>query len=143
MKYAKYVALSIIFAVCNANADERTDFVNLFMKTQLTETKDQYSRMDAVRFISKEFLRKHQIDPFFIQLNTYRIDDYEILNQHGDYIDVLYFIHTCNSCWADQVMKLKVVEQDSGYAIEPHDYQQGSEYLDYWYQRISGKYDLN
>jgi len=141
-----------IFIICiallasNAFAKDRVEFVRTFMDTHIQVVHNKKKDIEDVKYISKAFLLKNDLDPFFIKLNSFHFNRYEILGVEGQYVAVRLLHRLClpvGTCKSKHVVILKVVPQGNGLAIEPHGYNnkyKSPEYLDYWWQSIKGKY---
>jgi len=139
-KYFLGLLLAISSNICHS--ETQMDFVKRFMDSQLVGGK--YSIIDEVKFISKKFLIKNEINVFELKfIGLWAIEKYVILNEFQEYVDVKIISPNCmkNAC-PEKVLRLKIVSQDEGFAVEPRSYYRSTQKIFYSWQVIEGNYQL-
>jgi hypothetical protein len=139
------IVCALFFNQSSVYAKSERDFIKSFMDTLVLIGQERESDIEAMKYISKEFLAKYNIDVFSVRMNSWDNLGYEIIDFKSPYVVVNVNEKSCikaKYCWGKHILYIKVMPQQHGYAIEPHSYNESSNFLDFWWQSIEGKYPL-
>ena len=126
------------------SSQESINLAHAFMNTLLNKNKKEYSNIDRVRYISKNYFIKNNINPLDYKLNTHRVDEYKIVGSHGPFIDIKVISYPCvnaGNCKGDHIQKLKIIYEHDRLYIMPSGHNNQFKLINYWWQDIKGKYD--
>lgn len=115
------------------------DYTRQFERQSRDRSKDRWpnersAQMDRLRNISRKFLLDQDISPQ-APMNSYTIDDYEILGRRGPFVFVRQKYSDCmhNDCADANVLTLNVVKEEGRYLLLPGDFPPKSTTLAYWW----------
>jgi hypothetical protein len=104
--------------------------------------KDKDKRLEAMKFISRDFFNRMNTAYFNLNINSYPLNSFSLKEICGPFVDV--YIHYSNGVHHDErLLRFKVIEESGKLAIVPYDHEMLSDgYVTPWWQTVTGHLEM-